>query len=391
MSAPFSQSPTQSFDWAAPDPSLQTWNASHGKASRIAEWIDQGSDVSRTQSSTSQQKNHQPFVVDGRWKTAHLLGAGSFGDVFDAQHVLTGESVAVKLEHTSSRKPFLHTDFSVLSELANLHGPLHGVPQLLHYGQHGPSQYVLVMQKLGPSLDVLRSRQKSKRLSLKTVLAIGIQAISCLERLHAIGYVHCDVKPDNMLVGLNDPSRLYLVDFGLARKFVDDSANHLPEQSYEGLIGTLPYVSLTAHRGTYPSRRCDLESLAYSLIELLHGTLPWFVEDRSGLGCRPRWKRVEEQKRRMDLPHLCGGAAPLFDKFFNYVRALEYAETPDYDMLRALLREGMQARALRDDGSFEWCRKMARRKWYMGVGGLLLSFCVASICTRRTGAFSRVK
>jgi len=51
-------------------------------------------------------------------------------------------------------------------------------------------------------------------------MTMGIYIINIVERLHSIGYIHCDIKPDNILVGnfYHDPKQineLYLIDFGI--------------------------------------------------------------------------------------------------------------------------------------------------------------------------------
>lgn len=54
-------------------------------------------------------------------------------------------------------------------------------------------------------------------MSVKTILMIGLQMIDRLEALHRIGYIHRDVKPDNLAIGLLEKSKIiYLFDFGLA-------------------------------------------------------------------------------------------------------------------------------------------------------------------------------
>ena len=51
--------------------------------------------------------------------------------------------------------------------------------------------------------------------------------------MHSIGYIHCDIKPDNILIGdaVKNPAlmnKLYLIDFGISQKYVDSQGKHLP-------------------------------------------------------------------------------------------------------------------------------------------------------------------
>lgn len=86
----------------------------------------------------------------------------------------------------------------------------------------GSERYSYIcMEKLGPSLqDYLMSRKNA--FSLKTVCQIGIKIIQCLEELHHTGFVHNDLKPDNVLFD-DKMLQLKLIDFGLCTKYLDDS------------------------------------------------------------------------------------------------------------------------------------------------------------------------
>jgi serine/threonine protein kinase len=107
--------------------------------------------------------------------------------------------------------------------------------------------------------------------------------------MHAKGYVHGDIKPENFLLGpagSTTENKLYLVDLGLATRWRDAVCNTHVEYNQQPDVfrGTVRYASVHAHLGRTGSRRDDLESLAYTLMFLLKSRLPWQGYQVSRLG-----------------------------------------------------------------------------------------------------------
>ena len=105
--------------------------------------------------------------------------------------------------------------------------------------------------------------------------------------MHKAGYVHCDMKPDNILVG-NQPdsiNTIYLIDYGLAHKYLDlSTGDHLKMPTTSNFKGSISYCSLNLLNKQCilfsfifldPSRRDDIESLIYVILFLMFGQLPW--------------------------------------------------------------------------------------------------------------------
>jgi len=76
------------------------------------------------------------------------------------------------------------------------------------------------MEKLGLSIKDILKRNK-KHFTVKCIMSLGIELISLLEKLHSLGYIHCDIKPDNIMIGDYskgplEMNKLYLIDFGIS-------------------------------------------------------------------------------------------------------------------------------------------------------------------------------
>ena len=75
---------------------------------------------------------------------------------------------------------------------------------------------------------------------------IGLQVIDRLEAMHKIGYLHRDVKPDNLAIGLSEKNKIiYLFDFGLALSI----GSGIPKEEKGKVVGTLGFMTCRAHEG----------------------------------------------------------------------------------------------------------------------------------------------
>ena len=162
----------------------------------------------------------------------------------------------------------------------------------------------MVMQLLGKSLESILHTLPSKKMSIKTVCMISFQAISIIEHVHSKNFIHRDIKPDNFAVGEDMTSVLYLIDFGLAKTFIDPTTKkQIPMRDGKKLTGTARYASINALMGIEQSRRDDWESFAYVIVYLLTGTLPWqgiMMKNRD-----EKYAAILEKKKCISSEELC--------------------------------------------------------------------------------------
>lgn len=160
--------------------------------------------------------------------------------------------------------------------------------------------------------------------------------LSAIESLHDRHYIHRDVKPSNFVVRFDDAApTIFIIDFGLARLFRKPTTYlHTPYTTKHSIVGTLPFTSVNGQRGHTQSHRDDLESLAYTIIFLALGHLPWTTAfDRRD------HEAVLQKKTVITAEELCEGLPPPFLKFVVYVRSLGFEEKPDYQHLHTILLE----------------------------------------------------
>ncbi|WJX21750.1 Casein kinase 1-like protein hd16 [Trifolium repens] len=274
------------------------------------------------------------------YKVERKLGKGGFGQVFVGRRERANApgalEVALKFEHRNSKGCNYGPPYEW--QVYNTLGGSHGIPKVHYKGRQG-DYYVMVMDILGPSLwDVWNTSGQS--MSPEMVSCIAVESLSILEKLHAKGYVHGDVKPENFLLGQPSTAqekKLFLVDLGLATKWKDSSNGKHTEydQRPDMFRGTVRYASVHAHLGRTASRRDDLESLAYTLIFLHRGRLPWqgFQGDgKSFLVCKKKMGTSPEM--------LCCFCPAPFKQFLETVVNMKFDEEPNYSKLISLF-DGM--------------------------------------------------
>ena len=153
------------------------------------------------------------------------------------------------------------------------------MPCLRGSGSHvhkGDKYRFLIMDRFGKDLQKIFQTGK-KLFTDKVTYNLALKIIDVLEYIHSKGYVHNDIKAQNLLIGYGRTKEndVYLVDFGLVSKYQKDGVHHEYKPDVrKAHDGTIEYTSRDAHIGAH-SRRSDLEILAYNLVHWMSGDLPW--------------------------------------------------------------------------------------------------------------------
>ena len=270
-------------------------------------------------------------IIFKKYKVKKKLGEGAFGDVFLGQAINNNDYVAIKTEPRKIIKPILESEAFLLYSIA---GP--GIPEVKSFGK--TKEYnILVEPLLGKSLfDIFAENHKS--MPLADACLIGIQVIDRIQWVHSKYIVHRDIKPDNFLIGRKDPNVIYLIDFGLSKKYRSTTTGKHIRFGFTGkLTGTVRFASANALRGGEQSRRDDIESIGYMMIYFLKKKLPW--QGVTGNKKMERYLKIYKMKKNMAPEKLCEGLYPEMIEFITYAKNLEFEQEPDYKYLKNLFKK----------------------------------------------------
>jgi hypothetical protein len=225
---------------------------------------------------------------DGRRYTIlSKLGKGAQGDVVLARREPDGMEVAIK----RCSKAQEHE----IEALMAVQG-VSGFNQLIDRFSSAETTY-LVLSRLGSAISDLKKNYGS--FSPEAAGSIIIQMIDRMEALHSAGYVHLDLFPNNVVVGVGaESNQLFLIDFGQARRI---------------------------RAGDEKGRRFDAMSISHSVLRLLAPSSKYGSPQH--IGSTP-------------LETVCAGLPRAVLEMFRYThQTLRRDESPDYDLLRSLARQ----------------------------------------------------
>ena len=291
------------------------------------------------------QNFREMFIFDDN---NNKLGKGSFGYIVPGINKITGEEIAVKIERKVD-DPQLKYEYKIYKLLKD--GP--GFPKIFGYFEEN-NHNILIMEKLGPSLEKLFNKNK-KKFSLLTVIMIVEQILYRLEFIHSKNIVHRDIKPDNFLIGLGNKNKIiYAIDYGLSKKFKESKSGlHIPYRDGKCLLGTARYTSINTHLGVEQSRRDDIEALGYMMVYFLKGRLPW--QGMINSNPNKKYDKIKKLKIDIKLQELCNGLPEETIKFIQYARDMRFEDKPNYSYLRGLMRKIAIKNGLKMDyNRFDW-------------------------------------
>ena len=271
-------------------------------------------------------------IIFKKYKPIKLIGKGAFSRIYSTIRISDKSVFAMKTEKKILYKGLLEREAYILFILREGFG----IPKLISYGQN-KKYHILIETLLGKSLQDIFIKAK-KHCTLINICLIAIQLIERLEFIHSKNLIYRDIKPENLMIGLKDPNVLYIVDFGLCKKYRSSkTGKHILPKETNKFSGTLKYASSYVVQGKEASRRDDLISLGFSLIFLYKRTLPWESD----------WKKLNKDiyldiiyaKETFNDGQLFENLPKEMVDFLKYTKNLRFEEDPDYTFMKGCFQK----------------------------------------------------
>ena len=265
-------------------------------------------------------------VLASRYRLDCIIGQGGMGTVFGGEHEWTGRPVAIKL-----LKPSLVQEAEAIGRLrrearagTTIRHP--NAVEVLDLGRADDGAIFVVMELLEG--ECLRSYlHRHGRLPTQRVLDLMLPVMGALTRAHDLGFIHRDLKPDNIFVATDSLGRetTKLLDFGVAKALGGESLKTVTG----ALLGTPIYMSPEQLRDSkWVTPASDVWSIGIVLYELLCGETPFAGANLTELAVKVMLSPVPSVRER--VPALSEQVAGVIDQ------ALQREPNQRFSDMRAL-------------------------------------------------------
>ena len=262
----------------------------------------------------------------GKYRLERLLGHGGFADVYLGKHIYLNSLAAIKILHAriegDDTSDFLH-EARTVARLQHPH-----IVRVLDFDVTPQGDPFLVME-YAPNGSLRRRFARGTRLPLDMIVSYTRQVASALQFAHNQKLIHCDIKPENMLLSSNN--QILLSDFGIA-VIAHTSRSH----NMQEISGTAAYMAPEQLQGK-ASPASDQYSLAIVVYEWLtgnypfHGTLTEIVTQHMMIPPRPLREMLPTLPAEVEQVvsmALAKDPAQRFARVEAFANALEQASLP---------------------------------------------------------------
>ena len=221
-------------------------------------------------------------IINNRYQISGTIATGGMAVIYKAQDLMLERPVALKIlkKDLSDDLSFQNRFRQEARSSARLNHP--NIVTTFDFGYDRDRLFIVMEYVKGTELKELMSAEK--KVATKDAIDFLQQACRGLAYAHQQGFVHCDIKPQNLLV--TDEKVLKITDFGISRAL--DTVTR--EEQADVVWGSPYYISPEQSAGKAPSPATDIYALGVVAYELFSGQLPFEAENSAELA---RMHRME--------------------------------------------------------------------------------------------------
>lgn len=285
-----------------------------------------------------------------------ILGHGKYGSVWFGINIKNAIPIAIKVQNNINSKDSFKLEILIMNILKKYKI----FPKL--YKELIINEKIFLIETLFfPNIEKVLKFCGGK-FSVITIYKIGIEVLNLFKLFHKSGYLYLDLKCDNLVL-LDNPikynnfvSNISLIDYGYCVKYINNEGSHLSQQNSPKKHGNIYYASINSLKGNAISRKDDIISLCYLLIDLINGPLPW-----SNLSTDNKSKIETIKLKTVYTPKiLCGNDMKEVLFIFENVNNLGFCDIPNYNQYIKILDGYIMGKTKKhfNDIPFDWEEKM---------------------------------